>query len=55
MNMRITLWIVIGVMFVATLFLTFQAGAAGSTETAQATGSAVKSAAPSYSGMVGGC
>lgn len=55
MNARITLWIVIGVMFVATLFLTFKAGAAGRVETVQAVSSAAKTTASSYSGMVGGC
>lgn len=55
MNTKITLWVVIGVLFVATLFLTFQAGAVGSVETIQATASAGTSAASSYGGMVGGC
>jgi hypothetical protein len=54
MNTRITLWAVIGVMFVATLFLTFKAGAVGTgVETVQAAGAVAKSAASS--GMVGGC
>lgn len=53
MNTGVTLWIVIGVLFVAALFLTFKAGATGSVETVQATAGAVKSA--TYSGMVGGC
>ena len=54
MNTRITLWIVVGLMFVVALFLTFKAGAAGSVGTGQVVVSAAKSAAAS-SGMVGGC
>ena len=50
MKTRITLWIVIGVLFVITAILTFKAGAAGSTSLAQTAVSAVSS-----SGMVGGC
>ena len=54
MDRRIVLWIVIGALFLATLFLTFKTGSvdAGSI---QATGSAVKSLASQSSGMVGGC
>ena len=55
MNTRITLWVIIGLLFIAALFLTFKAGAAGSVGTVQAAGSAVTNSAPSYSGMVGGC
>ncbi len=54
MNTRTTLWVAIGALFVAALFLTFKAGAAGSIENVQAVTGAVTSAAP-YSGMVGGC
>ena len=54
MNTRITLWILIGVLFVAALFLTFKAGAAESVEAVQTAGSVAKSAASS-GGMVGGC
>lgn len=53
-NIRLTLWIVIGVLFVATLFLTFKAGSVSTgVEAIQATTSAAQSAASS--GMVGGC
>ena len=52
MDNRIMLWIVIGVLFVATLFPTFKAGA-GSIGTAQALSTAKSTA--SYGGMVGGC
>ena len=52
MNTRIVLWGVIGFLFVAVLFITFKAGAAGGIETAQAITGAATSA--SY-GMVGGC
>lgn len=55
MDRRIALWIVIGVLFLATLFLTFKAGSGSGVETAKATGLAVKSAASSGAGMVGGC
>ncbi len=55
MDRRITLWIVIGAMFVLTLFLTFKAGAVGgSVGNIGATTTSVKSAVAS-SGMVGGC
>lgn len=52
MDSRITLWVIIGILFVVALFLTFNAGV-GSTETVQSAGSAVKTVASS--GMVGGC
>ena len=55
MEKRITLWIVIVVLFLVVLFLTFKAGRGTSIETAKATGLAVKSAASSGAGMVGGC
>ena len=51
MDKRITLWIVIGVLFVVALFLSFKAGAG--IETVQATSSVASSVASS--GMVGGC
>jgi len=54
MNTKTVLWIVIAVLAVATLFLTFKAGAGGGIETVQAASSAAKSAASS-SVMVGGC
>ena len=55
MEKRITLWIIIGILFVAVLFLIFKTGASGSSSTVvQSAGSAAKSAASS-SGMVGGC
>jgi hypothetical protein len=52
MNLKIVLWIVIGVLLVFNLFLTFSTGTveAGS---ASVTASATKSVASS--GMVGGC
>lgn len=53
MNTRVTLWVVIGLLFVTALFLTFKAGAAGSIGTVQAVTGAATSA--SSSGMVGGC
>ena len=55
MEKRFVLWIVVGVLFLATLFLTFKAGSGSGVEAAQATGLAVKSAASSGAGMVGGC
>lgn len=55
MNTRIVLWIVIGLMLIAALFLTFKAGTVGGVETVQSAGSAARTAASSYSGMVGGC
>ena len=48
------MWIVIGILFVAVLFLTFKVS--GNTAGAQATGQVVRTAASSASaGMVGGC
>ena len=56
MEKRFVLWIVIGVLFLATLFLTFKAGSGGGVETARAATLAAQSAASSAgSGMVGGC
>ena len=54
MNTRITLWVVISILFVAALFLTFKAGAAGSAGALQTATGAATSAA-SFGGMVGGC
>jgi len=53
MNTRITLWMVIGLLFVTALFLTFKAGAAGIGMVQAVTGAATSAAASS--GMVGGC
>ena len=46
------LWIVIGILVIATIFLTFKVSSIG-TGAAQATGQVAKSVASS--GMVGGC
>ncbi len=54
MNSRVTLWIVIGVLFIFALFLTFKAGSA-SASVAGAASSVAKSASSSYGAMVGGC
>lgn len=54
MNTKLLLWIVIGVLLVVNLFLMFNTGSVEASS-AGATGSAVKSAASSYGGMVGGC
>jgi hypothetical protein len=55
MDRRMFLWIVIGVLFVATLFLTFKAGST-TVGTVQAPALVAKSVAQSAgSGMVGGC
>ncbi|MBU2615643.1 MAG: isoaspartyl peptidase/L-asparaginase [Nanoarchaeota archaeon] len=51
MDMRIKLWILVGVLFIVALFLTFKAGSVGSVELA---GNVAK-AATSSGGMVGGC
>ena len=51
MNLRITLWIVTGALFVVALFLTFQAGAIGSVETTKIATISANSAGA----MVGGC
>jgi len=49
------LWIVIGILVLATIFLTFKASSIG-VGTVQATASAAKTAASTASsGMVGGC
>ena len=54
-NKKAMLWIVIGVLVIATIFLTFKASSIG-TGAAQATASAAKTAASTASsGMVGGC
>ena len=48
------MWIVIGILFLAVLFLTFKVS--GDTSGVQATGQVAKAAASSASsGMVGGC
>lgn len=52
MERKIILWIVIGILFIAVLFLVFKAGVAGNV--VQSAGSTAKSVASS-SGMVGGC
>jgi predicted nucleic acid-binding Zn ribbon protein len=54
MNSRIVLWMIVGALFIIALFLTFKAGAVGSAEVVQATGSVAKTAT-SNGGMVGGC
>ncbi|MDP4038965.1 MAG: hypothetical protein Q8P57_00060 [Candidatus Pacearchaeota archaeon] len=54
MDRRITLWVVIAVLFAATLFLTFKAGSID-VGSVQAPALAAKSAAQSASAMVGGC
>ena len=54
MKRNILLWIVIGVLFLAALFLVFRAGSVNS-EGISAASSAAKTAASSYGGMVGGC
>ncbi|MDO8460279.1 MAG: hypothetical protein Q7S74_04175 [Nanoarchaeota archaeon] len=49
------LWIVIGILVIATIFLTFRASSIG-TGAAQSTASAARTAASTTSsGMVGGC
>lgn len=49
------LWIVIGILLIATIFLTFKSSSVG-TGAAQATVSAARTAASTASsGMVGGC
>jgi len=54
-NKKTMLWIVIGVLLIATIFLTFKASSIG-TGAAQATASAARTAASTASsGMVGGC
>ena len=54
-NKKTMLWIVIGILLIATIFLTFKASSIG-TGAAQATASAAKTAASTASsGMVGGC
>lgn len=54
-NKKTMLWIVIGILVIATIFLTFKASSIG-TEAAQATASAAKTAlSTASSSMVGGC
>lgn len=50
MQLRIVLWVIIGLFFVVALFLAFKVGAA---QTIGAT--LVANAAPASGGMVGGC
>lgn len=53
MNRRTILWIVIAVLFVATLFISFKAGSGGSVvQTAQ---TATQTLSSSSNAMVGGC
>jgi len=54
-NKKTMLWIVIGILLIATIFLAFKASLIG-TGAAQATASAARTAASAASsGMVGGC
>ena len=54
-NKKTMLWIIIGILVIATIFLTFKASSIG-TGAAQAAASAAKTAASTTSnGMVGGC
>ena len=54
-NKKTILWIVIGILVIATIFLTFKSSSIG-TGAAQSTASAVRTAASTASsGMVGGC
>ena len=54
-NKKTMLWIVIGVLLIATIFLTFKASSIG-TGAAQATASVARTAvSTASSGMVGGC
>ncbi len=48
------MWVIIGALVIATIFLTFKASSIG-TGAVQATASAAKTAASSGAGMVGGC
>ena len=54
-NKKTMLWIVIGILLIATIFLMFKASSIG-TGAAQATASAARTAtSTASSGMVGGC
>jgi len=54
-NKNVLLWIIIGALVIATIFLTFKASSIG-TSSAQATASAARTvASTASSGMVGGC
>ena len=54
-NKKTMLWIVIGLLFIATIFLTVKASSVG-TGVAQATASVARTAvSTASSGMVGGC
>ncbi len=52
MDRRIIMWIVIGLLFLATLYLTFKSPTTGNVAAVQSAGAAAQSAASS---MVGGC
>lgn len=54
MERKVALWIVIGILFVVTLYLVFQAGGSSVSQNIGSTASSATSAASS-SGMVGGC
>lgn len=54
MDKKTIMWIVIGILIVAVLFLTFKASAISS-GAAQTAGAAVNTLSSSSSGMVGGC
>jgi len=56
MDRKTLLWIVIGLLFIAVLYLTFQASSSAVTQGAvQGAVSSKAAAASSYGGMVGGC
>ena len=54
MNKRIVLWIVIGILFLAVLYLTFKVNTLD-VNAVQSAGAAAQSAASSSGAMVGGC
>lgn len=53
MERRIVMWIIIAILFLAVLFVMFNAGSTGNVVAVQSAESTVKSAASSA--MVGGC
>ena len=61
MDRRLIMWVIIGILFLAVLYLTFNAGSssAGTAGAVIQSASAAKSSgiqsAASYGGMVGGC
>ncbi len=56
MNNKTLMWIIIGILFIAVLFLTFKAATTGNASAVQSGVSAAQAAAQSASsGMVGGC